>query len=95
MKLKSKLFVAGSFAIAGIGLVPSAVSAGKPVVTGCVGASVSAVASNQPAPGAYGHAIREFAQDPETARPGLGDGVQQFQSGLVPDDVYPNSCNDA
>lgn len=93
MNHKSILFVAAGSAIAAIGLMPAAASAGPPAVRGCVGASVSAVAANQPSPGFYGATIRTFAQQEGTTHPGLGDGVQEFQSGLVPDDIYPNICN--
>jgi hypothetical protein len=93
MKLKSKLFVAGSFALAGIALVPSAASAGKPANQACLGQTDSALASDQPFPGAFGHAVTGFAQDPN-GRPGLGDGIQAMLAGAVPDFVVPNTCND-
>jgi hypothetical protein len=51
------------------------------------------LASNQAAPGAFGSAVVGFAQEPGN-RPGLGDGVQLLQAGLVPDEVVPNTCND-
>ena len=37
-----------------------------------------------------------FAQAPTNEivpLPGLGDGVQLVQAGVVPDDVVPNTCN--
>ena len=61
-------------------------SAAKPVVTGCVGASVS---SNAKAEGPYGAFISSVARDG-----GLGDDVQAVQAGLVPDELYENTCND-
>jgi hypothetical protein len=35
-----------------------------------------------------------FAQDPNLPPPGLGDGIQALQAGVVPDEVVPNTCND-
>jgi hypothetical protein len=67
--------------------------AGQPSNQACVGQSLSALASDQPAPGAFGQGVRSFAQDP-TTRPGLGDGIQALQGGFVPDEVVPNTCND-
>jgi hypothetical protein len=93
MTLKSKLFVAAGFAI-GIGLIPSAASAGTPAVQACVGKSLSALATTQAGPGAFGQGVRGFAQDPETAHPGLGDGILALQAGFVGDEAVPNTCND-
>jgi hypothetical protein len=67
--------------------------AGQPADHACVGESFSALATTQPAPGAFGAAVRSFAQDPFSP-PGLGDGIQAFQAGQVPDQVVPNTCND-
>ena len=75
--------VLGSGSIAG---------AGTPASQACVGESLSALATTQPFPGAFGQGVRGFAQDP-TTRPGLGDGIQALQAGSVPDDVVPNTCN--
>jgi hypothetical protein len=58
-----------------------------------VGESLSALASSQPFPGAFGQAVKGFAQTPDD-RAGLGDGIQAFQAGDVGDDVVPNTCND-
>jgi hypothetical protein len=38
--------------------------------------------------------VSMLAQAPGTAHPGLGDGIQELQAGLVPDEVAVNSCND-
>lgn len=86
------LVVTAATAICTIGLAGVA-QAGPPANTGCYGESISALASNQPAPGAFGHGVRGFAQDPN-GRPGLGDGVQALQAGAVADNVVPNTCND-
>lgn len=94
MKLTSRLFVAAGCAAGGIVLMPFAASAGPPAVHACVGESLSALASDQPFPGSFGQAVRSFAQEPGTAHPGLGDGIQLLQAGLVLDEVVPNTCND-
>jgi len=80
-------------AIAGLVAAPATASAGKPASQACTGASLSALAMNQAGPGGFGAAVAGFAQESD-GRPGLGDGIQAFQAGLVPDDVVPNSCND-
>ena len=72
----------------------SAASAGQPANQACVGESLSALATTQPFPGAFGSAVAGFAQDPNLPPPGLGDGIQALQAGVVPDEVVPNTCND-
>ena len=79
--------------LAAFGLNTGVASAGKPANQACVGKSLSALATNQPAPGAFGQGVRGFAQQPD-ARPGLGDGIQALQAGDVDDDLVPNTCND-
>jgi hypothetical protein len=88
-----RLFVATSAAVAVVVTAAGVADAGPPANQGCYGESISALASNQPAPGAFGAAVVGFAQAPDD-RPGLGDGVQLVQAGLVPDEVVPNTCND-
>jgi hypothetical protein len=66
--------------------------AGEPVVQACVGTTFSDAAHALP-PGDVGQLIRGFAQAPDTEHPGLGDGIQQLQAGLVPDEVAVNTCN--
>jgi hypothetical protein len=68
--------------------------AGEPANHACVGESFSALATDQPFPGAFGSGVQGFAQDPTLPPPGLGDGLQAVQAGLVPDEVVPNTCND-
>lgn len=46
-------------------------------------ANISALAGNQPARGAFGGGLVEFARVPD-GQPGLGDGVQSLQAGYVP-----------
>jgi hypothetical protein len=69
-------------------------SAGEPVDQACVGESLSALATTQPFPGAFGAGVVSFAQDPNLPPPGLGDGIQALQAGVVPDEVVLNTCND-
>ena len=88
-----RLFVIVSItvvAVVGWGSAPA--GAATPAIQGCYGDSISSLASNQPASGAFGAAVVGFAQDPNS-RPGIGDGVQVLQAGGVPDDVVPNTCN--
>lgn len=72
----------------------SAVGAAEPANPACVGDSFSALATTQPFPGAFGAGVSGFAQDPNLPPPGLGEGIQALQAGVVPDDVVPNTCND-
>jgi hypothetical protein len=88
-----RLLVATSAAVAVVTSAAGVVGAGPPANQGCYGESISGLASTQPAPGAFGDAVVGFAQAPDS-RPGLGDGVQLLQAGLVPDEVVPNTCND-
>jgi hypothetical protein len=66
--------------------------AAEPNNQACVGESLSVLASNQPAPGAFGQAVVGFAQFP-VGQPGLGDAIQALQAGVVPDNIVPNTCN--
>ncbi len=88
----TKTLVAGAVVLGGAALGVMPAGAAAPAVQGCVGSSLSALATNQAGPGAFGHAVVSFAQAPD-ARPGLGDGIQQLQAGQVPDQVVPNTCN--
>jgi hypothetical protein len=88
-----KLLISSGVAVVAVASAAGVVDAGKPVNQGCYGASISALASDQPFPGAFGAGVVSFAQQPD-GRPGLGDGVQLLQAGLVPDGAVPNSCND-
>ncbi len=85
--------LAVSLAIVGgvCGGFASAAGAAQPAVHACLGTTLSGAAAALP-PGGVGAAVRSFAQDP-TSPPGLGDGIQALQAGLVPDDVVPNTCN--
>lgn len=64
--------------------------AAEPANQACLGESFSALTG----PG-FGQAIVFFAQGggPVDTQPGLGDGIQRLQAGLVPDQVVPNTCN--
>jgi hypothetical protein len=63
-------------------------SAGQPAVQGCFGASVSA---NAGLPGPYGQFVSGIA--PRNGLGSVGEAVQAVQAGLIPDQVYPNSCH--
>ena len=63
-------------------------AAAEPANQACIGESFSALAG----PG-FGQGVVEFAQQP--GKPGLGDGIQALQAGVVPDFVVPNTCNDS
>ncbi len=88
-----KLLIAGGLACAALTSVAGVAAAGPPAQQGCYGESISALASNQASPGGFGAGVVGFAQGAD-GRPGLGDGVQLLQAGLVTDDVVPNTCND-
>jgi hypothetical protein len=64
-------------------------SAGQPVVSGCVGASVS---TNAQALQPYG---RNFlsAIAPRNAFGTVGNAVHLLQAGVIPDGEYANTCN--
>jgi hypothetical protein len=69
----------------------SAAGAAQPAAQACVGQTYSQAAAALPG-GDLGQTVRSFAQDPFSP-PGLGDGIQALQAGLVPDDVVINACN--
>ena len=95
--IRTRTLLGGAAAVAlaaGITLgAAGAAGAVPPTTQACVGESLSALASDQPAPGAFGAGVVGFAQAPD-ARPGLGDGIQALQDGDVPDAGVPNTCND-
>ena len=89
-----RLFLVVSFTVVvvlGWGSVPA--DAATPAIQGCYGAGVSALATTSTINGGFGAAVSGFAQDPNS-RPGIGDGVQLHQAGLIPDEFLPNFCND-
>jgi hypothetical protein len=88
-----RLLVVTSSVVTVLVVAPGVADAGKPANQACHGESISALASNQPAPGSFGAAVVGFAQEPDD-RPGLGDGIQALHAGDVPDEVVPNTCND-
>ena len=91
MGVKSRLFVAAGVVVVGVGFLSPAASAGKPVGQACLGKSFSALASNQPEPGAFGAGVSGFATTPEGS---FGRGIQGVLAGVIPDAVVPNTCND-
>jgi hypothetical protein len=82
---------AGAAIVSGLFALPA--HAAEPANQACLGDSLSALASEQPVPGAFGHGVVAFAQAPD-AQAGLGNGIQALQAGFVPDEVVPNTCND-
>jgi hypothetical protein len=73
------------------GVFALSASAAEPANQACVGETVSALAG----PG-FGQVIASVAQDnsPFDTAPGLGDGIQRLQAGVLPDSFVPNTCND-
>ena len=71
-----------------LGLFALPAAAAEPANRACIGESFSALAG----PG-FGQGVVSFAQ--QSGKPGLGDGIQALQAGLVADPVVPNTCNDA
>jgi hypothetical protein len=70
-----------------------AAGAATPASQGCVGSTFSSLAAGAHELGIpYGQLVVPFAQDPFSP-PGLGDGIQALQAGLVPDDLVANTCN--
>jgi hypothetical protein len=87
-----RLFIVFSISIlAALGLNTGVAGASEPANQACVGESLSTLAIGSQ--GAFGAGVVFFAQDPSTAT-GLGDNIQFFQAGVVPDEVVPNTCND-
>jgi hypothetical protein len=90
--IKTKRTLArGVIATAGVALV-SAISAApahavEPATQACLGESFSSLANPY-----FGAGVSSFARSVD-ARPGLGDGIQLLQAGVVPDQIVPNSCN--
>ena len=79
--------------LAVLGLTTGVADARKPANQACLGRDLSALATTQPFPGAFGGGVVGFAQAPD-GQPGLGNGIQALQAGAVPDAVVPNTCND-
>lgn len=88
--LRSRAGLIGSSLTLASMLLAAPADAAEPVDQACLGESFSALA----APG-FGHGVVFFAQNggPADTRTGLGDGIQLLQSGVVPDAIVPNTCN--
>jgi hypothetical protein len=67
----------------------SSASAGQPAVQGCFGQSVSLHARFQQP---YGQTVLS-ANAPRNPFGSIGDAVQLVHAGLVPDNIYFNTCN--
>jgi len=63
------------------------VAAGQPANHACFGGSVSVAAE---AGGDFGAFVAAVARE----NVGVGQAVQDIQAGLVPDEAFPNACND-
>jgi hypothetical protein len=92
-RLTRRIAVGAAIATLAVTSLTGAAHAGPPARQGCVGKTMSALATNQPGPGAFGHGVAAFAQAPD-GKPGLGDGIQLLQAGAVSDTTLPNACND-
>ena len=92
--MKLRRFVFGISLIAGTLCATAGVAtASQPVVHACVGSTFSQDVQAYSAIGTPpGTVISGFAQSPD-GHPGLGDGIQNLQAGLVPDSTVPNTCN--
>jgi hypothetical protein len=89
--LKRLLIVLSISFLAALGLNTGvAGAASQPANQACVGESLSALATTQPFPGAFGAGTVSFAQEPGPH----GENIQAFQAGVVPDEIVPNTCND-
>jgi len=86
MNVRRLVVAAVSLSFAGGVLAGTASAAGaaEPSPPSCLGESFSALAG----PG-FGPGVVSFAQQPGP----LGDGIQNLQAGLVPDEVVLNTCN--
>jgi hypothetical protein len=82
-----KLAVTFGLAVSLVGISASAAGAGQPAIRACVGKTFSQATAHP-----LGQLVSSFARDP-FSKPGLGDGIQLIQAGLVPDAVVPNACN--
>jgi len=86
-----KVLAAAAATAVSFGLLTSPSAASQPEPASCLGESFSAIASTD----AFSGGIVFFAQvgGPLNAHPGLGDGIQNIQAGLIPDQLVPNTCN--
>ena len=86
--MKRSILCVALISTAVITLATGTASAAQPTTPGCVGESVSA---NAKALHPYGGFISSVA--PRNDFGTLADAVHAVQAGLVPDDLYPNTCN--
>ena len=86
--MKRSILCVALMSTAVITLATGTASAAQPTTPSCVGESVSA---NAKALHPYGSFLSSVA--PRNDFGSLGDAVHAVQAGLVPDDLYPNTCN--
>jgi hypothetical protein len=85
-----KLVLGCTVLAAAVLMAAAPASASRPAVQACIGKTVSANA--QAFEPNYGAFISSVA--PRNDFGSLGDAVQAVKAGLVPDELYPNTCND-
>ena len=93
-------FARGLAATAGLALLSGVfaypASGAEPAKQACVGETVSGLAVILGSD--FGQIVARNAQgidsSPFDTKPGLGDGIQRLQAGVLPDDFVPNTCND-
>ena len=85
-----KILAAAAATAASFGFLTDPSAASQPEPASCLGESFSAFAG----PG-FGQGVVFFAQvgGPLNTQPGLGDAIQNIHAGVVPDSVFPNTCN--
>jgi hypothetical protein len=91
MSLLRKLGISLLLVGGACGVATSTASAGQPVKRACLGDTFKVGAAIQPG-GGLGALVSFFAQVPDGS-PGLGNGIQALQAGVVTDGTLTNSCN--
>jgi hypothetical protein len=82
--------VLGCAVAATVLMAAAPVSASRPATQACIGTTVSVNAKVfEPNYGAFISSVT-----PRNDFGSLGDAVQLVKAGLVPDELYPNTCND-
>jgi hypothetical protein len=68
--------------------------AGEPANRARIGGQLLCPGDHPTVPGRVRGRGQRVRPDPSLPPPGLGEGIQALQAGVVPDDVVPNTCND-